>query len=294
MKAEAESILKWSLTPTMSSSSSSPISSVINNNPSHPSQSRAVHLRCFGSHQLPEKSLKTPMVRSYVRSKRPRLRWTPDLHRCFVHAVQRLGGEERATPKMILQLMNVKGLTILHVKSHLQMYRSMKQERESQAKKNDKAPVVASTFSSTFDSSYGQQNPQQVSCATHYTEELARTQAQWNHHEQEESYNNNNGGESIMVCNGDEQKKMHNYIIFEDLLRNQSTQENKSPPKKISLGPADYKSDHKRFEDITAIGERANEDILSLSLSSRGLHPFLNRSDPSLYANDVSLELKLA
>lgn len=33
-------------------------------------------------------------VRRYVRSKLPRLRWTPDLHRSFVHAIQRLGGQE--------------------------------------------------------------------------------------------------------------------------------------------------------------------------------------------------------
>lgn len=33
-------------------------------------------------------------VRPYVRSKVPRLRWTPDLHRCFVQAVERLGGQE--------------------------------------------------------------------------------------------------------------------------------------------------------------------------------------------------------
>ncbi|KAJ0262518.1 F14 [Hirschfeldia incana] len=70
-------------------------------------------------------------VRQYVRSNMPRLRWTPDLHLSFVRAVQRLGGPHRATPKMVLQMMNLKGLSIAHVKSHLQMYRSKKLEATS-------------------------------------------------------------------------------------------------------------------------------------------------------------------
>ncbi|KAM0942172.1 putative transcription factor MYB-HB-like family [Dioscorea sansibarensis] len=67
-------------------------------------------------------------VRQYIRSKVPRLRWTPDLHYCFLQAIEKLGGQDKATPKLLLQLMDVRGLTISHVKSHLQMFRSMKND----------------------------------------------------------------------------------------------------------------------------------------------------------------------
>ncbi|XP_024010525.1 myb family transcription factor PHL7-like [Eutrema salsugineum] len=74
------------------------------------------------------------IVRPYSKSKIPRLRWTTDLHQYFVHAVEQLGGEKRATPKKILKSMGVKTITISHVKSHLQVYRNMKHEESIQAK----------------------------------------------------------------------------------------------------------------------------------------------------------------
>ncbi|KAK2974071.1 hypothetical protein RJ640_013580 [Escallonia rubra] len=76
-------------------------------------------------------------VRQYIRSKVPRLRWTPDLHHCFVHAIEGLGGQDKATPKLVLQMMDVRGLTISHVKSHLQMYRSMKSDGNRHAERSD-------------------------------------------------------------------------------------------------------------------------------------------------------------
>ncbi|KAL8205201.1 hypothetical protein R6Q57_007271 [Mikania cordata] len=55
--------------------------------------------------------------------RKQRRRWSIELHKRFVSALQQLGGSQVATPKQIRELMKVDGLTNDEVKSHLQKHR---------------------------------------------------------------------------------------------------------------------------------------------------------------------------
>ncbi|XP_022944425.1 transcription factor HHO6-like [Cucurbita moschata] len=69
-------------------------------------------------------NLRTGMQQQKQQSSRKQRRcWSQELHRCFVSALQQLGGSHVATPKQIRELMQVDGLTNDEVKSHLQKYR---------------------------------------------------------------------------------------------------------------------------------------------------------------------------
>ncbi|CAM6086783.1 unnamed protein product [Calypogeia fissa] len=78
--------------------------------------------------------------------KRPRLVWTPQLHKRFVDAVGHLG-IKNAVPKTIMQLMNVEGLTRENVASHLQKYRLYLKRMQGLSTEGPSAsdPLFAST-----------------------------------------------------------------------------------------------------------------------------------------------------
>ncbi|XP_027361409.1 myb family transcription factor PHL8-like isoform X2 [Abrus precatorius] len=92
---------------------------------------------------------------------KPRLKWTPELHQRFIEATNQLGGADKATPKSLMRVMGIPGLTLYHLKSHLQKYRlgkSQQLETCSDNKQEDYSETKSSDDHCSREISLGAQN----------------------------------------------------------------------------------------------------------------------------------------
>ncbi|KAJ4887258.1 Homeodomain-like superfamily protein [Raphanus sativus] len=117
---------------------------------------------------------------------KPRLRWTAELHERFVDAVTQLGGPDKATPKTIMRTMGVKGLTLYHLKSHLQKFRLGRQAcKESTENSKDASCVGESQDTGSSSSSSLRMAKQEQNDGYQVTEALrAQMEVQRRLHEQ--------------------------------------------------------------------------------------------------------------
>nr|QSD99763.1 MYB family transcription factor [Melilotus albus] len=77
--------------------------------------------------------------------KKARLSWSPKLHQRFLWAVNQLG-LDKARPKKILKVMDVHGLSVGHVASHLQKYRIHLKKSTDEKKHGRKKSKLSDEF----------------------------------------------------------------------------------------------------------------------------------------------------
>ncbi|CAH9129004.1 unnamed protein product [Cuscuta epithymum] len=108
---------------------------------------------------------------------KPRLKWTPELHHRFVDAVSQLGGAEKATPKSLMRKMNIQGITLYHLKSHLQKFRLGKGQNpqpRQDSKQEDYIEHQSQSPADNSDEAQGQMNDTETAQALRIQMEVHR------------------------------------------------------------------------------------------------------------------------
>lgn len=103
---------------------------------------------------LERNNLSVPQSNGYEEPKKQnRVTWTIELHEKFLEAVEALGGNKSARPEKILHLMNVKGLTVKHIGSHLQKHRLRNQNtKQGQRQENASRKPISRQGEATSES----------------------------------------------------------------------------------------------------------------------------------------------
>ncbi|EYU22410.1 hypothetical protein ABFS82_05G008300 [Erythranthe guttata] len=129
--------------------------------------------------------IKTKEMRLVLSSDaKPRLKWTTELHHRFIEAVEKLGGPDKATPKSLMRIMSIHGLTLYHLKSHLQKYR-MGKNQHSQTYQQSKQEECEEKQRNVFTSKICDGAKEQINESVEITQALQmQMEAQRKLHEQ--------------------------------------------------------------------------------------------------------------